>query len=297
MFVIIDNDGTDSVVGTFEGLAEGAVVAIDGYETRISYEGGDGNDVVLSANVPPVIEVELTELAVDEGNIATNSGTMSDPDNDEISLAASIGTVVDNGDGTWSWSLDTGVFPTEGQPVTIIATDDGGLYSQVTFDLTVLNLPPEVSIEDGSVVVDEGADTQNSGTYSDPGGDDITLDASTGMIIDNGDGTWFWTYSATDGPDESQTVTITAMDDEGDSTTSEFTLNVENVAPMIVADESIIVANTGQVAVNTGTVVDPGDDTISVLWRQSGPLSSMVMTPGAGRLTQRIGLIQIERSR
>ena len=46
-FTIIDNDGTDPVVGTFTGLAEGAyfTVGIDTY--KISYAGGtDNNDVV-----------------------------------------------------------------------------------------------------------------------------------------------------------------------------------------------------------------------------------------------------------
>lgn len=49
-FVIINNDGSDAVNGTFAGLSEGATVEVDGvgYFT-ISYTGGDGNDVVLTA--------------------------------------------------------------------------------------------------------------------------------------------------------------------------------------------------------------------------------------------------------
>ena len=48
-YVIINNDGTDAVEGTFLGLAEGATVNLGdrGYFT-ISYKGGDGNDVVLT---------------------------------------------------------------------------------------------------------------------------------------------------------------------------------------------------------------------------------------------------------
>ena len=45
---IIDNDGSDPVVGTFVGLPEGAIVVAQHYY-RISYAGGTGNDVVLTA--------------------------------------------------------------------------------------------------------------------------------------------------------------------------------------------------------------------------------------------------------
>ena len=40
---VIDNTGGEPITGTFGGLPEGAT--IDGY--RITYRGGDGNDVVL----------------------------------------------------------------------------------------------------------------------------------------------------------------------------------------------------------------------------------------------------------
>jgi len=54
-FVIIDNDGSDPVDGTFSGMPEGAAIqSVDGTKSfRISYHGGDGNDVVLTALVQP----------------------------------------------------------------------------------------------------------------------------------------------------------------------------------------------------------------------------------------------------
>jgi autotransporter-associated beta strand protein len=47
-FTIIDNDGSDAVVGTFKGLAEGATFEVSGTVFKISYKGGDGNDVTLT---------------------------------------------------------------------------------------------------------------------------------------------------------------------------------------------------------------------------------------------------------
>src|SRR5205085_98357 len=48
-FTVIENDGSDAVVGTFAGLPEGATVGVSGVTFRISYIGGTGNDVVLTA--------------------------------------------------------------------------------------------------------------------------------------------------------------------------------------------------------------------------------------------------------
>jgi autotransporter-associated beta strand protein len=48
-YTIINNDGTDPVTGTFAGLPEGTGLVIGGYSFRISYVGGTGNDVVLTA--------------------------------------------------------------------------------------------------------------------------------------------------------------------------------------------------------------------------------------------------------
>jgi len=48
-FTIIDNQSSTPVSNTFAGLAEGAQVSVQGVTFSISYVGGDGNDVVLTA--------------------------------------------------------------------------------------------------------------------------------------------------------------------------------------------------------------------------------------------------------
>lgn len=47
-FVIINNDASDPVIGTFAGLAEAGALTFNGRRLTISYLGGDGNDVVLT---------------------------------------------------------------------------------------------------------------------------------------------------------------------------------------------------------------------------------------------------------
>ena len=48
-FTIINNNSSAPVQGTFNGLPEGAEFAVDGATFKMSYVGGDGNDVVLTA--------------------------------------------------------------------------------------------------------------------------------------------------------------------------------------------------------------------------------------------------------
>jgi autotransporter-associated beta strand protein len=47
-FIIINNDGTDAVSYTFDGLPEGASITAGACRFTISYVGGTGNDVVLT---------------------------------------------------------------------------------------------------------------------------------------------------------------------------------------------------------------------------------------------------------
>lgn len=48
-FVLVDNDGSEAVSGTFAGLPEGAIFSAGDASFRVSYAGGDGNDVVVTA--------------------------------------------------------------------------------------------------------------------------------------------------------------------------------------------------------------------------------------------------------
>ncbi len=47
-FILIRNDGTDDVIGSYKNLAEGTKVTLNGVNLYITYTGGDGNDVALT---------------------------------------------------------------------------------------------------------------------------------------------------------------------------------------------------------------------------------------------------------
>ena len=60
-FLIIDNQGSNPVIGNFNGLAQDAILTIGGEQFQISYVGGDGNDVVLTQTTG---SLSLPELAI-----------------------------------------------------------------------------------------------------------------------------------------------------------------------------------------------------------------------------------------
>jgi hypothetical protein len=64
--VIIDNTSNSSVTGTFKDLPELALVTVKGYNFRITYKGGDGNDVVLldDRSVPVTITSKLQDTVL-----------------------------------------------------------------------------------------------------------------------------------------------------------------------------------------------------------------------------------------
>ncbi len=99
----------------------------------------------------------------------------------------------------------------------------------------VLEVPPKIAATVSSVTVPEGSTATNLGTWSDTNStDNVTLSASIGTVVKSGTnaaGTWSWSLDTTDGPIQSQTVTITANDGNGGIATTSFPLTVVNVAP------------------------------------------------------------------
>ena len=68
-YTVIANDGVDAVSGTFAGLAEGAAFTASGVPFVITYAGGSGNDVVITA------QARTLAVAVTGSGVGNVSGT------------------------------------------------------------------------------------------------------------------------------------------------------------------------------------------------------------------------------
>ncbi len=91
--VIIDNDGTDPVVGTFSGRPEGSSFIANGLTYYISYHGGDGNDVVLSPT--PIQQTQTYDYYLSEGSTGgffTTDVLIANPNNTDAPVTLTFYT-------------------------------------------------------------------------------------------------------------------------------------------------------------------------------------------------------------
>ncbi|MEZ6090498.1 MAG: PKD domain-containing protein, partial [Pirellulaceae bacterium] len=268
--VLIDNDASDAISGTFSSVNggsadEGAIITISGIDYRLSYLGGDGNDVVvLLANTAPLADIGGPYIVSEGESITLDARGSSDAEDDPSAL-------------TYHWDLDNdGIFETFGATVSFAAIDGpdtktvslqvidtAGASDIATTDILIENVSPTVDADVAIVSVDEGERAVNSGTFDDAGDDIVTITASIGTISQH-DGSWTWTLDTTDGPDDSQTIIITATDSDGDFSTTSFELDVTNVSPTVDADVAIVSVDEGERAVNSGTFDDAGDDVVTI---------------------------------
>ncbi|MEX1157348.1 MAG: Ig-like domain-containing protein [Thermomicrobiales bacterium] len=225
-----------------------------------SYTASDGSlvsnvaTVTISVNAvddAPVVSVDRALVEVDEGQVATNSGAVGDADGETVTLSASIGTVVDNGDGTWSWSLATTDGPAESQTVTI---------NESAFELVVANVAPAAPVVGAPATSSEGTPIALSSFVSDPGTADTHTSVwdvlKNGSPFDSGSGAAF-TFTPDD--DGVYAVTLTVTDNDGGVGSAAATITVENVAPDVILAGGAAV-QAGEVVSLDGSFTDPGLD-------------------------------------
>lgn len=249
-------------------------------------------------NEPPTLGADGATVAVDEGSVANNTGTVTDPESDPITMSASVGSVVRSG-GAWSWSWQTSDGPAQSQVVTITATDDKGESGTTTFQLDVANVAPSVTIDLGQVTtIDEGGTVTVAATFSDPGWLDThtpaidwgvpaahpgeVVSAPALVVTTPGgpgtprQGTVTGTYRYGDNDDGSGfTITVSVTDKDNDTGNAAVSLTVANVDPTTGIDQGntvllngapTLVAHAGQdVALGAGAS-DPGSDDLSIGW-------------------------------
>ena len=265
--------------------------AADGiYTVTVTISDGDPDgtfadtfQVEVHLNTPPLAKDDL--VSTDEDSplvidvLADNrNGSDQDAENNiDPALTTNVtspsrGTLVNNLNGTFTYDPRgqfewLAVEELASETFTYQIQDAFGKISGacVTINITGVNDAPTVAADSTSVLVDEGVTAQNMGTFADVDlSDQITLRASIGTISQNQghSGAWSWSLATTDGPAETQVVTITADDGQGGTATTTFNLAVNNVAPTM-DDLSLSVPENSPngTVVGSVTATDPGSDT------------------------------------
>ncbi len=163
-FIIVDNDGTDAITGTFAGLPEGATISNflgSSLNAAITYVGGTGNDVVLTvlspcinptiptltATVNPTCSGNPTTLSIQTGNL--NSAT-----NWQWYSGSCGGTSVGSG---------TSVSVSPGVTTTYYARGEGGCVNQTATQSGDCNDNDDAKWQSASLYTDNDEDGYDAG--------------------------------------------------------------------------------------------------------------------------------------
>ncbi|MCD2259449.1 BspA family leucine-rich repeat surface protein [Psychroserpens luteolus] len=141
--IIVNNDGSDAISGTFNGLPEGSQVNLTGTSDiiTISYVGGDGNDITLSRDLQAPVIICPADQTIDCTDAATvfAAGISVDtpidiPDNDDTGISStanitgidsdlevSIITVQVAIDHTWTGDLSIDLIAPGGETAVLFA--------------------------------------------------------------------------------------------------------------------------------------------------------------------------------
>ncbi len=253
-FSVFDVSGLEDI-SIFVGGNPGADTSFMGYALIIvDDQGPDAIDdtATTNANVAKVINVFANDIDSDGNGISVDS----------VSVPAH-GSVVDNGDGTITYTPAVDYYGSDSFTYTIVDLD--GSISTATVTLTVNALP--VGTDDDIWVVENTAYTTGNLLLDDIDADNDVLsissvtDGAHGTVVSNGDGTVTYTpaadydgsdsftYTVSDGNGGSDIVTVNVTVVDTYSMASDYTgyWNLDD-AGGLVADDSV--------AVNDGDLVN-----------------------------------------
>ncbi|MCP3698352.1 MAG: type I secretion C-terminal target domain-containing protein, partial [Aliivibrio sp.] len=274
----------DTLTDTFEVTVKDAAGEMSTETVTVTIDG---------SNLPPEIAQNdqiIMELKEDETITDSKTLVVTDPNGDDITfdaktLTGTYGTFTVDANGVWTYTLDNDDAHIQGlnegevvsEVFTVFAVDVHGAKTaqQVTVNIKGTNDIPKIAgMDRGSVEEADGSSTSGNFVTSDVDvGDNVVVSSgaqgSYGSVsVDNNIGRWTYTVDGNDptvnslskGETLTDTVTIIATDDEGETSemTITITINGENDAPDLVVtvppelteDSGVNASNTIEVTGN-----------------------------------------------
>ena len=286
-----------SSVGTFAGSADASTA----FTSQVDYFFNTAAPVVDDVfTPPPVAGDDALSASLDQNLVIDVNADLlvndSDPQGDPLTITGNTqpanGTLVDNGDGTWTYQPNTGFI---GQDTFTYDISDGTQSATATVTITVsdpTNDAPTAVNDTVNGTEDQPLVISAIGNDTDPNGDPLTVvstsQPSSGTVQVNPDQTITYTPNQDSNGADSFTYTIT----DGRGGFSQATVDV-NIAP--VADAPVGVDDNLSTAIDTGLPInvlsdllandfDPDGDTISFVGF-SQPTNGALVDNGDGTLT------------
>ncbi|CCQ75338.1 cadherin-like domain-containing protein [Magnetospira sp. QH-2] len=184
----------------------------------------------------------------------------ADADGDILAVTSidgvSNGTLVDNGDGSWTFTPDADWNGDLSFSYTVVDGEGGSSTADLDISVASVNDGPTTTDqsftmnEDGTLTITE---TQLLAGSADADGDALTVSSidgvSNGTLVDNGDGSWTFTPDADWNGDLSFSYTV--VDGQGGSSTSDLNVTVVDVAEAPVVDSSLFTNGNNNVNLAT----------------------------------------------
>ncbi len=246
----------------------------DTFEVTVTDSYGETSTETITvtidgSNLPPEIAQDdqiVMELKEDEKITDSNTLVVTDPNGDDVTfdaktLTGTYGVFTVDENGVWTYELDNDAAHIQGlregevvsETFTVFAVDEHGAKTaqEVTINITGTNDVPKISgMDTASVEEADGSTASGNFVTSDVDvGDNVVVSPGTqgsygSVSVDNNTGRWTYTVDGNDpavnslskGETLTDTITIIATDDAGDTAemTITITINGENDAPDLV---------------------------------------------------------------
>ncbi|MFT4415386.1 Ig-like domain-containing protein [Fredinandcohnia humi] len=316
--VVVGSDEDDDPLTYNKGLGPrngSVVVSSEGtwiYTPNTGYTGTDTFTVLVSdgkggtvtttisievkepINQVPIIAAQDLEKTTLKNTPVSDAVVATDGDGDALTFTKgtdpSNGTVVVNGDGTWTYTPSTDYTGTDG--FTIVVSDGKGGTATATVTIQV-NEPSNQAptIGDQDLQTEKNKPVNGKVVATDADGDALTFtketDPSNGTVVVNGDGTW--TYTPNNGYTGTDSFTVTVSDGKGGTATATITIQVNeqptpNQAPAIGAQDlqKVTLSNT---PVNGVVVATDADGDALTFTKGTDPGNGTVVVNGDGSWT------------
>ena len=153
------------MIGTFAGLPQNSLLFVDGHPFRISYTGGDGNDVVLTALAQPAFSISDVTVTEGESGSVNAVFTVSTPHTPFQTVGVQFTTVNGTAASPQDFTAHSGTLTflpgTTSQTVTIAVHGDDTAEATETFIVRLSGAQGGATIDDedgvGTIETDDEA--------------------------------------------------------------------------------------------------------------------------------------------
>jgi hypothetical protein len=313
----LDNEGDLGDLAPVATATGSALVTLNSAGTIVNTADASGNNGLTGGNYQVLTDSDTATVVVNEGqdnppvanddeattpedtpvviNAAANDTDVDgnlDPSSATPIIAPSDGTVVNNNDGTFTYTPDENFNGSDSFMYQVCDTDNLCDTATVTIEVTDVNDPP-VAVDDSAstdedipVDIDAVANDSDVDDNLDPSTATVVIDPSNGTVTNNGDGTFTYTpdpnffgtdsfeYEVCDTDNLCDTATVTvavatgndppvAVDDST-STDEDIPVDIDAVANDSDVDDNLD-PSTATVVIDpsNGTVTNNGDGTFT----------------------------------